>query len=324
MATPLLKAIFKEGRIPHRYKTLSNFMNENSNLFLRKVLNTPPLKANPKSGTKIVSLVCHRDLNMYILSIKSFLRFYNDINITVFDDGSLEDEDVKKLKHHIKGIDIYKRSYTDNQVKQKLSSQLLKNLREEDPSQLKLIDTNLLLNGKKIILDSDTLFLRKPDEIIEWINTPNPKPFYHTNRVFYRKTPSSGDNIQKQFRNNLLFINKKLKTNIKTLDFCSGFIGYPRKLSLKRIEEVERVLSKYNKNQNSLWGIEQCSYAFLLMDKAEWLNIEYYLALDNEKSKDEQFNKAKFIHFIGKFLHKEYSREAKKIIKELRKWPHHY
>ena len=36
---------------------------------------------------EIHSLVCHRGAYNYILAIKSFLRFYNDVTVVVHDDG---------------------------------------------------------------------------------------------------------------------------------------------------------------------------------------------------------------------------------------------
>src|SRR5674476_403875 len=62
---------------------------------------------------EVHSLVCHRHMYNYILAIKSFLRFYNDVTVIVHDDGSLTKKDKRTIRKHISNIHIIDRDYAD-------------------------------------------------------------------------------------------------------------------------------------------------------------------------------------------------------------------
>lgn len=304
-------------------------MKNNTNYFFRGILKTPPLKCNPKASTSYISLVCHRDINIFLLAVKSFLRFYNNVRIIILD-GGLINNDFVVIRKHIKGALIYKRRFLDKIVNKKIKSKILRDLRKKDRSQIKLIDVNLLIKGKKIIVDSDILFLKKPSEIINWIENEKKKAFHHYRRPSeIVDTPddwlqlSGGDFnkvfIKYYFLKNLKEINKKMNNPIKRFDFCSGLMGYNNNFSMKKIEKVEKaLLSVVPKGYKQLWGIEQETYEFLLNESSRKLNYKKYFAVcDYGPTKDEIKN-AKFIHFIGKLKHKEYLLLGKKIIKELK------
>ncbi len=320
MATSLLKAVFLERRIPYRYTSIGKFKNEHLNFFFKGVLKTKPLKCNPDSKTDYVCLICHNHLNMCLLQIKSFLRFYTNVRVVLLSDGSLTGQDLLVLKKHLKGCKIFSRKELDSIVNREVKSDFLKELRKKDVSNLKLIDVNLVCQNKKIIVDSDVLFLRKPDEIILWIKNSD-CGFYHTQKLKPRRNdidisyPDKDNvNVQYYFRKNLNEINKKLNTNIKTLDFCSGFIGFDNKISLEKIEKVQKVLVSFIPKKVPSWGIEQIAYAFLIMENSKRLNDEFYFA----KLNPQKLGPAKMIHFIGKLEHSEYLKEAKKVINHCR------
>lgn len=288
--------------IPWRFQSKINFLNQNSNFFFRKIHTTPPISCNPNSETQYISLVCHRDTNICILAIKSFLRFYNDIQIIIQDDGSLIKQDIKKFKHHIPGVKILYRSDADNQLKEFGLDEELLQMRTQDVSFLKLVDVNLLFKGKRIVADSDILFLKKPSEIIDWIRADEDKPFYH--RVPY---------ANKAFQAHLNTINRELCTNITELDYCSGLIGFHHSIPIDKIIHVATTLKKFSK----VWGLEQNIYAFLLKEQSLMLDPELYIAI-TEKIGNAILNNACMLHFIGKLKHKSYLLKGKKIIDSLR------
>jgi hypothetical protein len=77
---------------------------------------TPAVSCVLYGRLEIHSLVCHRDAYNYVLMIKSFLRFYNDVTVVVHDDGSLTKKDKRMLKNHIKNINIIDRGYADVKI----------------------------------------------------------------------------------------------------------------------------------------------------------------------------------------------------------------
>jgi len=142
---------------------------------LKLILKTRHFKCLTKATVEIHTLTCHRHIFMYLLAIKSLLRFNDHISVVVHDDGSLTKEDESLLKEHIEGILIIKRSLADRQI-----DEILKNypvLREYRKNLLILIqalDYVLLSRSEKIIsLDSDTIFLKKPERLIKWAFNDN-------------------------------------------------------------------------------------------------------------------------------------------------------
>ncbi len=188
--TPLLKALFLEHRLPWRYQKkvgkhlgkINSFLIRN--LIFRRIRKTKRFTINPNADVEIHSITCHRDINLYLIAIKSFLRFYNDIAVLVHDDGTLTKEDKELLKKHITGVRIIERKEADKIVNLFLKSKphcLL--LRKNNVTSAQIFDYLILSKKRKIIsLDSDTFFIKKPDEIINWIKNENNDCLFHSEK----------------------------------------------------------------------------------------------------------------------------------------------
>ena len=69
------------------------------------VLYTAPLAVS--GGFPLfLSQICHRDVTAYLIAIKSLYRRIGQGRVLIIDDGSLTDEDISILKHHIPGIGV--------------------------------------------------------------------------------------------------------------------------------------------------------------------------------------------------------------------------
>ena len=92
--------------------------------------------------------------------------------MVVHDDGSLTTKDIETIEHHIVGIKVIQRNEADRIVGKLLSPYpKTASYRSKVINSLELTDHGLLAGrDKAIITNSDTLFLRRPDEIIKWIN----------------------------------------------------------------------------------------------------------------------------------------------------------
>ncbi|MDO8938530.1 MAG: hypothetical protein Q7U98_05180 [Methylicorpusculum sp.] len=289
------------SKLPWRFQSKTNFLNEHSNFIFRHILKTNPVACNPASDVNYLTLVCHRDVNICILAIKSFLRFYNSIRITLQDDGSLTTQDIAKFKHHIPGIDILLRQDADKRINSQLNNELFE-MRKKDVSFLKLIDVNLLFEGRRIVADSDILFLKQPTEVIDWIETKHSKPFYH-----------QVSNANKAFEAQLPLLNSQLGTALKEIDYCSGFIGFNESQPLDHIIHITQVLNKISQ----VWGLEQNIYAFLLKERSTLLNPLKYLAI-KDSTDPKSLENACMLHYVGKLKHTNYLTDAKTVINSLR------
>ena len=69
------------------------------------IFGTPSVTASAGAdGPALVSLVCHRDLAMYLIAVKSFIRFVPVREIIAIDDGSLTPRDRAALRAHLSGL----------------------------------------------------------------------------------------------------------------------------------------------------------------------------------------------------------------------------
>ena len=137
----------KIKRIIYSHKIKPSFFKKIVYLFFirfmfKNIQNTKPIKSDNKSETEVHSLVCHRDLYVYLYSIKSFIKnTTNNCSIIVHDDGSLTEDDIRMLKKHIEGLKIYNVKEADKIVIPKLEKYpLIKKLRSENVLLRKLTD----------------------------------------------------------------------------------------------------------------------------------------------------------------------------------------
>lgn len=129
---------------------------------------------NPNSDVEVHSLVCSKHVYGYLLAIVSFLKYYNDVSVVVHDDGTLSEDDKKLILNCVNGARIISKEEADNVVNPLLQNHPeCKRYRDEFVNAKQLFDFAFLSRGKKIIaLDSDTLFLKGPTELIDWIKNP--------------------------------------------------------------------------------------------------------------------------------------------------------
>lgn len=71
----------------------------------RGIFETPPIQQR-RTGVRIVSLLRDADVAMYLLAIKSFYRFLPGAEITVIDDGTLNESHRELLKRQLGGPEI--------------------------------------------------------------------------------------------------------------------------------------------------------------------------------------------------------------------------
>ena len=166
LARPAYMLGFRFLRYPHKVRWEYGKV-----LQVISIPKTPVASCVSHGRPEIHSLVCHRHVYNYILAIKSFLRFYNDVTIVVHDDGSLTKKDKDTIKKHIRNINIIDRGYADVKINKILDQYPnCRRYRDAFVNALQLFDYTLLCESNKIVsLDSDILFFKKPDTLIDWL-----------------------------------------------------------------------------------------------------------------------------------------------------------
>ncbi len=139
-------------------------------LRLAGVLKSEPLACQPGADTEIHTLLGHKGVCAYLVSVKSLLRFWANVAVVVHDDGTLSARDVALISRNVGEARILDRRTADKAMAARLVDYPhCARYRRTSVIALQLLDYWGLAKGRRIIsVDSDILFLRKPEAIIGW------------------------------------------------------------------------------------------------------------------------------------------------------------
>lgn len=313
--------------LPWSLRGINPFLNTYGDKFLfGNVLKTKTITTNPEAKTTVHSAVPHRYLYAYLYAIKSLLLYDNDFAVCVHDDGSLTPEDINIIKTHLINVRIIERKFADAEFDRLINNPFLSKVRTSYTSYLKLFDTTLFNNSEQIIiLDTDTLFLKRPEEIINWSKNGG-HAFYHMAPKGKMKENKGKElsqysdlqkvHIQTLIINDLDDINRTLDSNyFIEQGFCSGFIGYhANTINFDELENLFKLLHKKFGDKIFRWGAEQTTHGLILCSKgAQALPIKEYFVFTQKNA--QQAKDATFVHFVGenRFHHLIYPKLAKRI-----------
>jgi hypothetical protein len=285
---------------------LLNYLRTGYNRVLQVILisnisKTPAVSCVLHGRPEIHSLVSHRHTYNYILEIKSFLRYYNDVTVIVHDGGdddSLTEEDKRTLKKHIKNITIIDRDYADVKINKILDHYPnCRRYRDEYVTALQLFDYTLLSESNKIVsLDSDILFFKKPDTLIDWLH--DGKEIIY----FWEQEPHG----TREFLAKINLDDCYVPMNIGLLCF------YKDTLNLDLIEQLLPKTEKFD------WTTGQRIFPVLLKKQIEKHGLSYF-----EPSKYQDWTRmsdgqtARHYFFSQKGTENIYFSDWKKIVREL-------
>ena len=210
---------------------LDNFLEYSKNHSLKFSESLSPIPTTIEDSTvEVHTLLCKRDLHMYLWAIRSLI-YHADIKfpMVVHDDGSLNETDYQLLQAKIPEIKIISRSVADQKI-----SELLQDFpscqayRKRSVLSLGLFDYNLLSNADFILsFDSDILFFRPPKELIDATREKNDSVIYHTCEPSDRSYASD------------LVLTSQFHSIVS--GFNGGLLFYPRKIF--ELPEVEEIVS---------------------------------------------------------------------------------
>lgn len=315
-------------RLPWSLRSTGNFLSAYGDPFLfRGVRGTPPMPCNPHAATGLHTAVPHRYLLAYLVALKSFLRYCPDVAVYAHEDGSLTEADKDLIRAHVPGAVVVDRSAANERFAREVPSPLLDKVRRSYTSYIKLFDPTLVSDRERIILvDTDTLFLRRPQEIIDW-TVDGTTPWYHRQPLGSNinprgdKTKLQSVHIQALVRQNLDDINRELGTAyVMPTGFNSGFIGYRNGVvDFGKLERHFQLLYDRFSDRIFKWGAEQTTHALLLGEQgATALPEDDYFVFTHSHA--DEAEGGTFIHFVGesRFHRMIYPRLAAGIVAELR------
>jgi len=282
-----------------RYYTNKYFFSKIYSVFNIILLNiifiTNPICSNNKSKIEIHTLLCKRDISIYLCAIKSFVLFSKlNPEIIIHDDGSLNSYHQDLIQRHIIGARIISRESADNLINNKLKKyKSILDSRKNNILLLKLIDINFFSksDAQVILLDSDIFFRRPPKEIMDWCKS-NSKKILYTQEPNYWVISKEGKPfyLRKEFE--WLNVNLPKSFNAGLLCYKSGIIDY---------ELLEKYCQITKGWENSFW-IEQSFYAIICaLNESEALPTEYLnkhkFKIKNPISRHHYDSKTRFNYF---------------------------
>jgi hypothetical protein len=229
-------------------------------------------------------MLCLRDFPLYLVAIKSLLRFCPSIAVVVYNDGSLDERSISVLRRHVPGCRIIGAEEADSRARDMLGKDsYLYQWRALDVSWRRIIDTELWSSAAaRIIMDSDIVTLRPPQEVMEWIEQDGAPLLFGqppAETVTSRLPVSAGQpHIQTIFKETLQSVSTAMGLPNRFLDGTSGgFYCCRDELTLDRIERLLRKGTDLGIPMRE-WGAEQCTVIYLLsVAEAKRLSPERYI-----------------------------------------------
>jgi hypothetical protein len=259
------------------------------------------------------------DVSLYVVAIKSLLRFFADIAVVVHSDGTLDGKDAREIVRHVPGCRLVDPTAADERAPKSLSPGLV-SWRQHDASFRRLMDTALWSHTpKRIILDADMLVVSRPHELIRWAQHDEPPVLLGGDEGEPASPPASPrGHIQNSFRYHLPEIAKRMGRPPTFLQgTTSGLYGCSDELPFDVIEQLLRVCTDIGVPMKE-WGAEQCTVIYLLSSAGGApLNPRSYFNFGPEQV--AKVPTAAIVHFFGtyRFDGGIYQREARKVVESL-------
>jgi hypothetical protein len=291
----------------------------------RAISQSPPLACDPAAGCEVHTMLGRRDLPLYLVAIKSLLRFYRSVGVVVHSDGTLDARAEAALRHHVPGCRLITPGPADGRAREALAGRpLLARYRALDASYRRLIDTELHSAApKRIILDADILVLRRPDEMIDWIEQGETPFLMGQPPGGGPGTPAPGRrHVQDLFRDKLDELGKALGfPSVFLAGSTSACYGCSRELSL---DVLERVIGRAEALGVPMqrWGGEQATVVYLLsLAGPRHLDVNRYINYDPRYA--ATVADMVLVHFYGthRFHQNLYPRLAAKVAAGLARTP---
>jgi len=286
---------------------------------LARYADLPPIPCDPQADTELHMLTCIYDLDMAVAALKSLLRFNPGLAVVIHGDRTLGIEHRNFLEAQIPGCRVILLEEADQLISQ---DDEFASIRKQIPGRftlpdgyerqcaawaLKVLDFYALANTDKVmVLDSDTLFISRPTELLDWI-AGNGESAFHS-------APSES--------------NAQLSSDIVAAGFPGlsypqkfngGLFGYSRTMvSRELVLQVLRTLLA-----NPEWPLygDECIWRLILgyvpKQILPFANYPLIARVGPEARNLVDFDHARYVHFIIKHRSGFYQRIARKVLAQL-------
>lgn len=284
---------------------------------VRGIDRTSPVRSAAGRGPVIVSQVCHRDVSMYLLALKSLARFVPPRKVFVLDDGTLLAEDRDRLMRHIEPLEIVPVSSIANP-----------NCPRGRTWERLLFIADLASSEYVIQLDSDTLTLAEPRELIACLRDnasftvlgDEDEAVVSAAEIATRMRPvvSSGEtHVQVVAESRMDEVTAI--PNLLYVRGCSGFAGFARgSMGRDMVERFSKALETVVGSAKwSEWGSEQVTSCLVVANTPGGRTLPFDRYCYHRP--DVALRERSFVHFTGtyRFQRGRYRRLGQRVVREL-------
>jgi hypothetical protein len=282
----------------------------------RALLQTSPVFCNDE-GVTLVSMLCHGEVLMYLLAVKSFCaQLGRNPRVVVLNDGSLTASDLATLKQHIPQIHVVAISDVapDHCPKGSCWERLL-------------LISDLVKDTYVVQLDSDTLTTNSITQVRNCIEA---------NQSFTLLGDKSYPEIEAMqsacLRSKLnldpmvqavcerSFDQLPESATLKYVRGNAGFTGFAKgSINRQKITWFSDLMRRIAHEKWDDWGSEQVTSNLLIANVEGAQVLEFPAYLSYWAHPDVPYERASFIHFIGprRFNNGFYVSRARKVIAQL-------
>lgn len=294
-------------RVIHRLK--KDYFRAQYEKAVGQIRSTAPLKRGDLPFA-VLSMVHKRDVDSYLVAVKSFCHFANPERIVIVCDPSISDEDRKVFSAHIPHVEL---RHADEFVHPDIP-------RGGCWERLFAI-TDIVKDTYVVQLDADTLTVKPIPEVLEGVKNGT--------GFVLGETPDTPARLLGAVRENALqwigpgahiqaiaeveMVNVGLPEDARYIRGCAGFTGFPRSADLrsKLIDYSRRMRDKIG-NDWTRWGTEQVSSNYLVSNTPGVKALPF----PEYGTPDHATSKTVFYHFIGslRFVNSKYEKTSRQVI----------
>jgi hypothetical protein len=266
-----------------------------------------------------VTQICDIDVFMYLVAIKSFVRFVRPGGVCVVDDGSLRQRDKNLLRRHVEGIRIAAAHDVSN---------------DRCPRggcwERLLTIADLVGNGYVIQLDSDTITREEPTEVLQCLEQGRGfvlgtdlghevLPVLEARRITAAHSWAERERNHVQVVSELAFADLPDPQTRRYVRGNAAFTGFPRgSIARADVETFSTEMEALVGDKWHNWGSEQVASNYVVANRGgdiRVLNRPRYVY----HAPGVEMDPAVFIHFIGsyRFDNGTYARMSRDVVADL-------
>lgn len=283
------------------------------NRAVRAIRQTPPVQLN-ESGVIALSMVQHRDVDAYLLAVKSYVRYTPTARVVVVADPTLNALDRELMRQHVPPIEFRE------------AAEFRKPGIPTGGCWERLCAISEYAADNYVIqLDADTVAVAPLNEIAEAVRSAAPFTLGTEDRqkVVACAEISATARQRVNGREHVQVLAESLLDRIEGADDlryvrgCAGFAGYPKgSFDFDRLRSLSERMARVMGERWTQWGTEQFTSNLLLASMPTFRLLPHpkYCAPHRRK------NDTVFMHFIGyvRYTTPLYATLARRIVGELR------